>query len=118
MMQFAMLLAQATSAPVQPGPAASIFSPQIFGLILAMVVFWWLLMRGQKKERQKAVDMMNALKKGDRVQTIGGILGTIVDVRDNEVVLKVDESSNTKIRFNRAAIKEVLVDASASSEKK
>ncbi len=118
MMQFATLLAQATSAPVQTTPAPSIFSPQIFGLILAMVVFWWLLMRGQKKERQKQVDLMNALKKGDRVQTIGGILGTIVDVRDNEVVLKVDESSNTKIRFNRAAIKEVLVDASAPSEKK
>jgi preprotein translocase subunit YajC len=44
------------------------------------------------------------------VQTIGGILGAVVEVRDEDVVLKVDESSNTKIRVIRDAIKSVTCD--------
>jgi preprotein translocase subunit YajC len=50
------------------------------------------------------------------VQTIGGVLGTVVDVRDNEVLVKVDETNNVKIRFNRTAIKEVLQDAAVESK--
>ena len=60
--------------------------------------------------------MLDALKKNDRVQTIGGVLGTVVDVRDNEVLVKVDETNNVKIRFNRTAIKEVLQDAAVESK--
>jgi len=48
--------------------------------------------------------MVQNLKKNDKVRTIGGILGTIVDVRGDEVVLKVDESNNTKIRISTSAI--------------
>ena len=51
--------------------------------------------------------MLKNMKRGDRVMTAGGILGTVVDVRDAEVVLKVDESTNTKIKFSRDAIKRV-----------
>ena len=54
--------------------------------------------------------MLDNLKRNDRVQTIGGILGTVVDVKDQEVSLKVDENNNVKMKFNRAAIKEVLVE--------
>ena len=63
----------------------------------------------RKQERQRK-DMLSNLKRGDRVQTIGGILGTVIDVRDSEVVLKVDESTNTKMRFARSAIHRVLED--------
>lgn len=113
MSEFLTLLAQASSAPTSTTPQISgwdAFFRQFFPLLLAMGLFYYLLLRGQKKERKKQVDMLSALKKNDRVQTIGGMLGTIVEVRDHEVVLKVDESTNTKIRFNRSAIKEVLLD--------
>jgi preprotein translocase subunit YajC len=52
--------------------------------------------------------MLSELKKGDRVQTIGGILGTVVEARDTEILVKVDESSNAKIRFSRSAIHRVI----------
>jgi preprotein translocase subunit YajC len=77
-------------------------------MLLALGVFYFFMFRGQRKERQKHASMLRDLKRNDRVQTIGGVLGTVVDVRDQEVVLKVDESSNVKMRFNRSAIKEVL----------
>jgi len=52
--------------------------------------------------------MVQSLKKNDRVRTIGGILGTVIDVKDDEIILKVDESNNTKIRIAVGAISKVL----------
>ena len=57
--------------------------------------------------------MLDNLKRGDRVQTIGGIIGTVVEARETEVVVKVDETNNTKIRFARKAITRVLEDDEA-----
>jgi len=54
--------------------------------------------------------MVASLKKNDRVRTIGGILGTIIDVRDDEIVLKIDEANNTKIRIIPSAVAQVLTD--------
>jgi len=77
---------------------------QFLPLILIFVVMYLLLMRGPRKQQQKHKKMVQTLKKNDRVRTIGGILGTVVDVRDDEVTLKIDESNNTKIRINTSAV--------------
>ena len=76
--------------------------------ILIIVVFWFLIMGGQRREKKKRAQMLQQLKKNDKVVTIGGIMGTVVEIRDNEVVLKVDESSNTRMRFSRNAIQGVV----------
>ena len=49
--------------------------------------------------------MLAAIKKGDKVMTIGGIHGTVMEVRGNQVTLKVDESSNTRMKFDLEAIR-------------
>jgi len=54
--------------------------------------------------------MLAAVKKSDRVMTIGGIIGSVVSVGDNEVTLKVDESANVKITVVRSAIQRVLAE--------
>ena len=109
MTSFLMLVAQATNQSGGQQPQqGSPFWGFMFPLLLALGVFYILMFRGQRKERQKHADMLKNLKRNDRVQTLGGVLGTVVEVRDQEVILKVDESSNVKMRFNRAAIKEVL----------
>ena len=59
---------------------------------------------------------INQLKRGDRIQTIGGILGTVVESREDEVIVKVDESSNTKIHFTRSAIHRVLDGEKAAAK--
>jgi preprotein translocase subunit YajC len=53
--------------------------------------------------------MLSALKKGDKVVTIGGIHGTIQTVREQSVIVKVDE--NTKIEFSRSAVSSVVTAA-------
>jgi len=48
--------------------------------------------------------MIQSLERNDRVQTIGGIIGTVVDIKGDEVTLKIDESNNTKIKIAPSAI--------------
>jgi len=109
---FFTLLAQ-TSAPTTSGskpvsPMSDPFWGLIVPMLLIMVVMWYFTSRSQRSERDKHQKMLNSLKRNDRVMTIGGVFGSVVEVRDHEVVLKVDESNNTKMRFARSAIKEVL----------
>ena len=71
---------------------------------LMLVVMYFLLFRGPRKKQQQHKQMVQSLQKNDRVRTIGGIIGTVVDIRDDEVTLKIDESNNTKIKIAVTAI--------------
>ncbi len=71
---------------------------------LMLVMMYLILFRGPRKKQQKHKQMMQTLSKSDRVQTIGGIIGTVVDIKDDEVTLKIDESNNTKMKILRSAI--------------
>jgi len=82
--------------------------PKGYGsLILLGVMFLFIYMmmfRGPKKKQQKHTQMVQALQKNDRVKTIGGIIGTIIDVKDDIITLKIDESNNTKMKITAGAI--------------
>ena len=108
----------ATTAPAgtPPPPAFQLISSPMFILVLAMIAFWIFVSGGKRKEERKRQDMLNQLKKGDRIQTIGGILGTVIEARDSEVLVKVDESSNTKLKFSRSAIHKVLEEEKTESK--
>ena len=84
-----------------------------FGLII--VVFYFLVIRPQNKKKKDAAKMLEAMKKGDRVVTIGGMHGTIDAVKDNEVILKVDD--NVKIKFSKSAISSVVERGSSGDSK-
>ena len=79
-----------------------------FGLMLAMVVFYIFLFRGQGKKKKELAKMIQGLKKNDRVVTIGGIVGTVVTTKDDEIVVRVDESNNIKMTFVRQSIQRVI----------
>lgn len=88
---------------------------QMLPFFAAILVLYWFLIRGQRKQQSKVEQMRAGLKRNDRVQTVGGIIGTVVDVRENEVIVKVDETNNVKMRFVRSAIGSVL-DAEAPAK--
>ena len=77
---------------------------QLIFLALMFVLMYMILFRGPRKKQQQHKQMIQSLSKNDRIQTIGGIIGTVVDVRDDEITLKIDESNNTKIKIIRSAI--------------
>lgn len=104
-----------TGTPV--GPTRKQEDPGFFGgsfmwiMLLFLLAIYIMVMMGGRKEKKKAAAVQDRIKKNVRVQTVGGILGTVIDVRDNELVLKVDENSNTRIRLARTAVQTVLDDA-------
>ena len=75
-------------------------------MVLIFVVFWFFLIRPQRKKDKKVKEMLNSLKAGDRVCTIGGIYGTIVGIKDDTVTLAVGRD-NTNIVIARWGIRSV-----------
>ncbi len=75
-----------------------------FGLII--VVFYFLVIRPQNKKQKDAKKMLESIRKGDRVVTIGGMHGFVDSVKDDAVIIKVDE--NVKIKFSKSAVSQVL----------
>ena len=75
-----------------------------FGLII--VVFYFLVIRPQNKKQKDAKKMLQSITKGDRVVTIGGLHGSVESVKEDAVVLKVDD--NVKLKFSKSAVAQVL----------
>ncbi len=122
-MTFNDLLAQTTqrAAPTgtPAGDAGQQSNPMMLIIWLAMfgVIFWFLLLRPKQKEQKQRAQMLNAIKKYDKVMTIGGVIGTVMEVREEEIIVKVDDSTNTRIKFTRGAIQKVLSSAESEKEK-
>lgn len=85
----------------QGGPAGAFFVQLIF-LIGIFAIFYFLIIRPQQKARKKHQEFLARLKRGDKVITSGGIWGTVVDIGEDTITLKVD--ANTKITFTKDAI--------------
>ncbi len=86
-------------------------------LALMLIVVFFFMSSGRKREQKKRDQMYSALKRGSHVVTAGGLIATVVEVRDDEVVLKVDEANNIKERYTKAAIIKVLDEADAAPAK-
>jgi preprotein translocase subunit YajC len=84
-------------------------------LVLMFVVLYFLLIRPQQKRQKTRNQMLNSLKKGDKVVTIGGLHGTIMEITDDIIVLRVNDA--TKMTFDRSAINAVS-STGAIEEKK
>ena len=99
-----------TGAAPQAGQDMSFIFMMIIPLVLIMLVISTF---SQRRERKRREQMLGGIKKHDRVRTIGGVLGSVVELKPDTVVLKVDESSNIRMTFSRDAIQQVVeVDAS------
>jgi preprotein translocase subunit YajC len=82
-----------------------------FIMLPAILIFLWLfLVSPQKKQEERLRKMLNSLEKNDKVMTVGGLIGTVhtIDKEQNEIVLKVDDTNNTKLRFHLTAVSTVF----------
>ena len=75
-------------------------------IILIVVIFYFMLWRPQKKQQKRRQEMLESLKAGAKVITMGGIYGTIVSLHDDHAVLRIAEK--TEIKVTRQAINQVL----------
>lgn len=88
----------------------SILASPLPAFLLIGVLFYFMIFRTERKRRAQANTMLENLKKNDRVVTIGGIFGTVVNVAkgSDEVTIRVDEGNNTRLRIQRSAISRVV----------
>ena len=84
-------------------------------LILIFVVFWFMLIRPQRKKDKQVKEMLNNLKAGDRICTIGGIYGTITGLKDDTITLSVgkDNLSMVVARWAIRSVEEVTIENDA-----
>jgi preprotein translocase subunit YajC len=88
---------QGEAGAAQPSPIASMLP-----IILIFIVFYFLLIRPQQKKQQEHGEMVKKLKKNDEIVTNGGIHGTVVNVKDGTVVVRVDD--NCKIEVQKTSV--------------
>ncbi len=102
-----------------PAPPEGSFLEK-WGLLIflggAIVLMYVWMGRSRKKQEAKRKEMLSQLSKGDKVLTIGGIAGTVIETKGDEVVIKVDETSNVRMRFARWAIRGVGADAAKQDD--
>lgn len=114
-----LVLAQAAPAAAEGGGgeqpaglAGLLGSQQLMMIVLMVVVFYFLLIRPQQKRQKAHLQMVGALKTGDRVVTTGGIHGVVANVKDKTVIVKIADT--TKIEIDRGSIGTVLADETSS----
>ena len=105
------------------GAAGNQTSFDPFGMMMPLIaigfLFYFLMIKPERKRRRKHEEMLGKLKKNDRIVTVGGIYGTVVNVQKDaeDVTIKVDENSNTRIRITRGSIGQVVKDDAQSTSK-
>ena len=108
--------AAAEAAAEQVNPVAALVTT-FLPMVLIFVVFYFMLIRPQRKKDKKVKEMLNNLKAGDRVCTIGGIYGTIVGIKDDTVTLSVgrDNMSMVIARWGIRSVEEVTIENDAEA---
>jgi len=97
------LLMGAPANGAEPNPIMT-FLP----MILIIVVFYFFMIRPQMKKQKEITAFRNSLQKGDKVVTTGGIYGKILELKDNYVLLQIDD--NVKVRVDKAALVKDMSD--------
>ena len=127
--QIAFLLAQNGASPsgtAEDTPVDAANEPSLFGNLLmfapailgVMLVYFLLAGRPQKKQQAKAQELLEGIKKNDRVLTAGGILGTVVNKDEEYITIRVDDSSNAKLQVIKSSIVRVISDEPSKTESK
>ena len=88
-------------------------------MVIMIAVFYFMLIRPENKRKKEAEQMRSAVKKGDKITTIGGIVGTVVDVKENNIVI---ETSADQVRIELAkwalSTNETAAEAAKAEAKK
>jgi len=105
-MNFLFILLQASGSAPSPNPLTSLLP-----LILIIVVFYFFMIRPQVKRQKELKNYRNALAKGDKVITTGGIYGKITDIKDQTVTVEI--ADNVRVRVDKNAILKDTTDLEA-----
>jgi preprotein translocase subunit YajC len=99
--------------PAGGAPSGALLVLQVLPFVAIAVLFYLMLVRPDRRKRDQ---LLKSLKKNDRVVTIGGIFGTVVNVQKDaeDVTLRIDDGNNTRVRVLRTAIARIIASDAAS----
>lgn len=84
----------------------------MFSMLVMMgsvfAIFYFLMIRPQRKQEKERQTMLKALQKNDKVVTMGGLYGVVTNVRDKDVTIKIDESKDVRVKVLRSAVSHVI----------
>lgn len=100
-------LQAAEGAPAGAAPSSP-FSSMLWPLILILGIFWVVMIGPERKQRKKREEMLESLKKGDKVMLNSGLYAAVAQVQEDIVTLQV--ADGVRMRFNRSAVQAVLED--------
>jgi preprotein translocase subunit YajC len=117
-MHWLFLLAQQGQDAGGQQPQMSPFGNPMLLILLMGIMVIFMIWLPNRKQRQERAAMFARLKKNDKVVTMSGIIGVVVAIKDNEdeVTLKVDDTSNTRIRVLKSSINQILTPAEEPKE--
>lgn len=100
------VVAAAQGGGAEGAPGGGLQQLLLMGGIM-FVMLWLIVLRPQRKEKQRRQELLNAMKKGDKVVSIGGIHGKVADVDNNQGIVTVEIAPKTIMKFSKAAIQTV-----------
>ena len=107
------VLSQAT-APAETAPQGGGLSMLLF-VVLMFAAMYFLMIAPQRKRQKQHQKMLSELKTGDKVLTIGGMIGTISNVKEKTFIVKLGD--NNKVEFIKSAIQDKIVDEIPAEQK-
>jgi preprotein translocase subunit YajC len=99
-----ILIGGCSTAPTEGGDNTSTIYMVVF-LVLIFAMFYFLMIRPQRKRQKEQQQLMEGLKRGDKVMTAGGIFGVIENVSEDSVVIKVESGATLRVAKNMVALK-------------
>ena len=113
------ILSEVAATEAQTGLLGSMGGSSILMLVAMLAIFYFLLIRPENKRKKEAEQMRSAVKTGDKISTIGGIIGTVVNVKDEKVVIETG-ADQVRIELAKWAIStnESAAEAAQAAAKK
>ncbi len=85
-------------------------------MIIMFAVMYFLIIRPQKQKEKKRLSMISNVRKQDRIVTAGGVHGVVTSVKENEVIIRIDDTKDVKIRIDKSAVTSVSVPKGEQEE--
>jgi len=111
-----LLMGAQQAAGAEGGASGGSLLGSFLPFVFIIAIFYFLIIRPQNKKRKETEKMLSALKKGDKVVTIGGLHGTIQSVKETTVIIKADD--NVKLEFLRSAVSNIAQPSKEDKEDK
>ena len=85
-------------------------------MVIMFAVMYFLIIRPQKQKEKKRLAMISNVRKQDRIVTAGGVHGVVVSVKENDVIVRIDDAKDVKIKIDKSAITSVSVPKGEQQE--